>query len=697
MKKIYLILALISVTTSVFSQIINIPDANFKSRLLNGFATKDINGVSVDIDVNNDNEISQSEALLAYRIVMQTTPYNITDITGIEYFTNLKQILFSQQPIVNADLSMLPNLQIFECPACNLSTLDIHGLANLTQVRVYTNHLQHVDFTGLTSLTHFIAYNNAFSGEVDMSPCINLLVFEIEGNDLNRLNIKNGKAQLFSTGGSFFTFTNVDHVCADENEIDAVVAKLNSFPSYTGNVQVNSYCSFVPGGIDYSIQGTTTYNLNNNDCGLGSVPFSHVKFNITDGTNSGTFVSGNGNYSLPVIAGSHTITPVLENPSYFAISPTSVVANFPASPSPQTSNFCVSANGIHPDLEVIIVPISTLRPGEDVVFKLVYRNKGNQIQSGSINFAFNDSVLDFVGAMPGAAAQSSNLVSWNFSSLLPFETRVITATFNANTPTETPPLNLNDVISYTATILPVSGDETPGDNQMTMSQLAINAFDPNDKTCIEGSTVGPQMVGEYVHYIIRFENNGTANAQNIVVKDMIDTAKFDMSTLVPLSGSHNFTTRITNTNKVEFLYENINLPFDDANNDGYVAFKIKTKPTLVVGDTFSNSASIYFDYNFPIVTNTATTSIQLLGTPDFEFSKYFILYPNPVKNTLNIQAKTEIEIKSAQIYNMLGQLVLAVTNMENSRSIDVADLTAGNYFIKIHSDKGSSAMKFIKQ
>jgi hypothetical protein len=108
------------------------------------------------------------------------------------------------------------------------------------------------------------------------------------------------------------------------------------------------------------------------------------------------------------------------------------------------------------------------------------------------------------------------------------------------------------------------------------------------------------MVGKYVHYKVRFENTGTANAQNIVVNDMIDADKFDVDSLIPLDGSHAFVTRIKG-NKVEFLFEGINLPFDDINNDGYLVFKIKAKPTLVLGDTFSSTASIYFDYNFPVV------------------------------------------------------------------------------------------------
>ena len=181
---------------------------------------------------------------------------------------------------------------------------------------------------------------------------------------------------------------------------------------------------------------------------------------------------------------------------------------------------------------------------------------------------------------------------------------------------------------------------------------------------------------------------------------MIDLTKFDISTLLPTSSSHPFVTKISEGNKVEFIFEGINLPFDDAANDGYVAFKIKTKPTLVVGDSFTNDANIYFDYNFPILTNKAISTFKTvsnLGTQDFEFSNYFTLYPNPVKDILNITATQSIEIQSLSIYDILGQLVIAIPNAKSVSTIDVSKLRTGNYFVKVKSDKGSSGMKFIKQ
>lgn len=343
-----------------------------------------------------------------------------------------------------------------------------------------------------------------------------------------------------------------------------------------------------------------------------------------------------------------------------------------------------------------MLPLVPARPGFDAIYRVIYKNKGNVTQSGTVSLTFNDAVLDLVTSNPAATTQVLNNLSWDFINLLPFESKEITITLNVNSPVETPAVNNGDVLNYMVNINSAETDDLPNDNIFNYNQTVVGSYDPNDKTCLEGNIMSPEKVGEYVHYMIRFENTGTFPAQNIVVKDMIDTAKFDVNSIVPIKGSHSFVTNITAGNKVEFIFENINLPFDDANNDGYIAFKIKTKPTLVVGDTFTNNASIYFDYNFPIVTNTASTTIQALSVQNFEFSNYFTVYPNPVNNTLNLSSKENIKVQSVSIYNTLGQLILVIPNAQNTKSIDVSSLTTGNYFIKINSDKGTSNTKFVK-
>ena len=452
-------------------------------------------------------------------------------------------------------------------------------------------------------------------------------------------------------------------------------------------------------GEDYNfVQGNIKLENNNNGCDAMDIDASNLKFAISNGTIVDNLISNvSGSYKIAVKQGNFTVNPLPENPTFFNISPSSLNVSFPTQTSPINQDFCITTNGTHPDLEVILLPINVARPGFNSQYKLVYKNKGNQVQSGSINLSFNDLVMDLTIAIPSVTAQTFNLLSWNFSNLNPFETREINITLNLNTPTEIPSLNGGDILSYTATITSLQTDEIPNDNTFSLNQIVVNSYDPNDKTCLQGTSITPNKVGEFVHYLIRFENSGTYNAQNITINDFIDINKFDISTLVPISGSSPFTTKISSGNKVDFVFENINLPFDDANNDGYVAFKIKTKSTLVSGDNFTNGASIYFDYNYPIVTNTYTTTITTLSTQDFNFGTYFSLYPNPVVDVLNINKKADIDISSINIYNSLGQLVVTIANANYIDKIDVSNIPLVNYFVKINSNIGTSNTRFIKK
>jgi hypothetical protein len=585
----------------------------------------------------------------------------------------------------------LTNLQILYCSYNYLSNINLGGLTNLYLLDCGNNQLLSIDVSGLTNLQLFSCRFNLLSS-LDVTTNA-LYSLDCYNNQLTSLLIKNGKNE---STLDFSGNPNLHYICADEEQITDVQNKIAQY-GYT-NCHVNSYCSFTPGGAFYTIQGTIHYDENNNGCDVLDYSFPNLKLSFTDGTNTGNLIpDSSGNYHFDVQAGTHTFSPVFENPSYYNVSPTSASVTFPTTASPFVQDFCVTANGSHPDLEIVLIPITRARPGFDAVYKLVYKNKGNQTQSGSVNLTFNDAVLDLVSATPAVTSQVLNALSWNFSNLHPFETREINFILNVNSPMETPPVNSGYILNYSATVSSSTTDETPTDNTFAYNQTVVNSLDPNEKVCLEGNTIAPAKVGDFVHYIIRFENDGTANAQNIVVKDMIDTTKFDIATLIPESGCATYTTRIINTNQVEFVFQNINLPFAAGTNTGYVAFKIKTKATLLTGNTFSNSASIYFDYNFPINTNTATTTIQALATQDFEFSKYFTLFPNPAKNVLNISTKSTIEVHSLTIYNLLGQIVLAIPNAQNLNAVDVSSLKKGNYFLKITSDKGSATEKFMKE
>jgi hypothetical protein len=596
---------------------------------------------------------------------------NFTEV-HLNNLLNLEQVYFGFNDITSFTITNCPQLFLLWCNNNQISELEVNSLTALNSLYCQYNLLTSIDVTQLTSLNEFF-----FSGN----------------NLLTQIFMKNGRNQVID---SSIGLSNLNFVCADDSEMSSIETIFNS-NSYT-NCNINSYCSFVPGGEHFVIQGNSKIDNDSNGCDGFDNTLSNLQFQITDGTNNGNFITNNtGSYSIQVQEGTHNITPTIENPEYFNISPSGFQVSFPTQISPINQIFCIEPNGVHHDLEVTIIPLSPARPGFDATYNIVYKNKGNLIQSGSLTLSFEDAKMDLVSSTPVFATQGIGLLSWDYSSLQPLETREIELKFNINSPIQTPAVNIGDQLNFTAIINPMSGDEYLLDNTNSLKQIVVGSFDPNDKTCVEGNTVGQEMIGQYVHYVIRFENTGTFAAENIVVKDMIDLTKFDLGSLIPISSSHSFVTRIANNGKVEFIFENIQLPFEDASNDGYIAFKIKIKPSLVVGDTFTNNASIYFDYNFPIITNIASTTIQVLGNQDFEFSNYFNLFPNPASDVLNIQTKNTIELNALSVYNTLGQLVLVISEVSQIDAIDVSNLRTGSYFIKLMTDKGITGSKFFKK
>ena len=673
MRTFYFLFAGVLFFISGSAQIINFPDANFKAALLlsspNTEYCQTVSGVNIGIDVNSDGEVQVSEAIAIQRLNLNSL--GISNLSGLEYFQNLVFLFCANNELTTLDVSMLGNLKSMSCNNNSLTSLNIGNLPLLTGLYCNNNLLSTLDISGAPLSDGFSCKSNLLQSIFMKNGATPQYIFVIEDNP------------------------DLAYICADEFEIAFVQTHVTAW-GY--NCTLNSYCSFVPGGAFYSIQGNNKYDSNLNGCDdTDNLFYPNLRFSITSGINNGTIISDNvGSYQIPVQAGNYTFSPILENPAFFTIVPEQVNISFPIQASPFTQNFCISPNGSHRDLEVVVLPIDRARPGFDVNCKIIYTNNGTSPESGNIIMNFDYDFLDFITATPTADSSSNTNLSWNYINLQPFESREITFRVNLNSPLEFPPLNAGDFLGYEVNIYPIIGDENLQNNRSELKQLVVNSFDPNDKTCLQGNTITPEMVGKDVNYMIRFENTGTANAENVVVKDMIDTAKFDINSLIPLDGSHPFVTRISNTNKVEFIFENINLPFDDANNDGYVAFKIKTKPTLVLGDSFSNTASIYFDYNFPIITDPAITTVALLGNSDFAFDNYFSIYPNPANSILNIETKKTIEVTSVNIYNTLGQVVLVIPNAQQTKSVDVSSLKTGNYFLKINSDKGTSSVKFVK-
>ncbi|HET8886846.1 MAG TPA: T9SS type A sorting domain-containing protein, partial [Salinimicrobium sp.] len=293
--------------------------------------------------------------------------------------------------------------------------------------------------------------------------------------------------------------------------------------------------------------------------------------------------------------------------------------------------------------------------------------------------------------VPSENASTTNTLTFQFENLEPLQNREIHIEMLNFPP---PTVNLGDELVFNVEITPDTDDYTPENNSVSYFQEVINSFDPNDKTVLEGSEIAIENADEYLHYMIRFQNTGTASAVNVVVTDTLNE-KLNWDSMRMVSASHDYSVQITNDNFVEFIFEGIELPHEDADEEGsngYIVYKIKPKDDVVVGDIIDGDAAIYFDFNQPIITNVASTEIveTTMSTDFFNLENSIKIYPNPSNRMVNISAGNGIEIQRIEIYSITGQKLL---QQQSENDIDISNFPEGMYFMKIYSVEGNEIVK----
>lgn len=570
-----------------------------------------------------------------------------------------------------------------------LETFDITNCTDLTDLTIVGGQLTSLNLTGVINLED-VSINSTQITSLDFSNQPRLNYLACGRNPLTFINLKNGTSLL-----SYFEVINtplLSYICADEGEIPFIIQNSES------HTMVGSDCSFTPGGTYNTISGKLRFDANGNGCDNSdnTYSFAKIKLSTTSGERE-VFTNASGDYSFFTVAGTYTLEASVENPQYFTSTPQSNTVIFPTANSlTEIQDFCITANGLHPDAEIAIAPMFAAIPGFECAYKIAFKNKGNQILNGNINFIFDDGLVDFVSASQ-IPVQSSGNLDFNYADLMPFESREITLRMRIHAPTEIPGVHINDILHFNATINPLAPDDLPLDNSFALNQLVTAAYDPNNKICLEGETLSPENIGKYLHYNINFENTGNADAMNIIVRDTINIQKFDISSLQVLNSSHPVKITIKE-NVVEFIFENINLPSSIRNpigGHGNVLFKVRTNPNLSAGDTVENTANIYFDYNAPIVTNEAKTTFRLLSDEQFERDKSVKIHPNPTKDFVKIQSKNMI--KSVDLFDAQDRILQTAVENKKETHIDLSQQSNGIYFLKISTEKGSKIEKIIKK
>ena len=362
--------------------------------------------------------------------------------------TSLEDLECGFGSLTTLDCTGLTNLESLDCAGANLTELTVSGLPSLKYIYCYENELQTLNTTNLPQLIQLNCSYNSI-GQIDVSDSHFFNYLNAESNNLTYLNIKNGSPN----DEYFIVLFNPDlhFICIDEEDIPTLTDYLQSFA--ITDIEINSYCSATPGGAYSTIAGVLHFDADGNGCSIDDATIALTSIGIDDGTTTGAaFTNTTGTFNFYVDGGNYTVTPNVDSNLFTVTPPVATITINQAGDVVPTQDFCLTANGVHPNVEVAIEPVVTPNPGFDAYYKVVYTNTGNQAASGTVALAYNDDLTDFVTSVPAVTGSSAGSLSWNYSNLQPFETRTLLVAVNVNSPTDTPAVNDGDVLFFWPTL-----------------------------------------------------------------------------------------------------------------------------------------------------------------------------------------------------------------------------------------------------
>ena len=158
------------------------PDANFRQF------------VSENYDRDQDDKLSKAEAEVVE--IMHIEEMGISDLTGIEYFTELKELYCQnsfdttegRNHLTSLDLSGNTQLTRLACGQNEISSLNISQCTELGNLHCGNNQLTNLNVTNNTKLWRLYCINNQLS-VINLSNNNMLKILDIDGNQLTHLDL----------------------------------------------------------------------------------------------------------------------------------------------------------------------------------------------------------------------------------------------------------------------------------------------------------------------------------------------------------------------------------------------------------------------------------------------------------------------------------------------------------------------------
>jgi|GEM_PF-6197439 len=272
-----------------------------------------------------------------------------------------------------------------------------------------------------------------------------------------------------------------------------------------------------------------------------------------------------------------------------------------------TLDFKISSDALLNDASVVLSSYGMTRPARNNYYLITYGNESAKMYNGTISLTLDERLTYTYISIPPTSV-NGNVLTWDISNLPMFTSKRILIHFTAAST-----LVANDVLYSEVVIGNNEPDVRPNNNKYVFKDIVRASFDPNDKL-VDKSILSPAEVADstYLYYTIRFQNIGNDTAFHVFIYDSLDI-NLDWNTFDIVASSHDFEFAQLNGVQVQFDFKDILLPDSNVNEEGshgFITYKIRPKSSLAIGDVIKNKASITFDANIPIITNTTVTAIM---------------------------------------------------------------------------------------
>lgn len=462
----------------------------------------------------------------------------------------------------------------------------------------------------------------------------------------------------------------------------------------TGNTTITNNCGNI-------VQGTVYIDANNN-CQFDNGETTLSGYLITAAsTNGGDYAITNqlGQFTLQIPAVGTANISLAGDGSSCAITSgcalQNVPVNFGSSPDTITNfNFGIQEPNQY-DLQITGFTIGGI-PGGSLTMYGNYINLGANSFSGPATVTLvHDAALTLQTTSPNYDTYNAatHTITWQIPMGSP-------ALWNANNsvyanfgiPSGMP---LGTTVHGTWHIDPTQNDCAPINNSCETSRLINGSYDPNFKECTPDSFI--TVNDSVLTYTIHFQNTGTDTTHFITLRDTL-SANVDPATVMDLGASHQpYNFNISKNGILTWYFDPIFLPdsaTDPINSQGYVQYSVKVKNNLPNGTLVTNRASIYFDYNEPVFTNTAINVVnKSVGVTEVVSSVSVKVYPNPLNDYCLFTVNGFEGNYTLELFDVTARKVFEQQHIgENLYRFNRKALAAGTYLYKITDTNGNSAV-----